>query len=180
MTKDSKTVECGSPVTVRAPSAVDQVTSPDGRQSAAALNIARGTVRFLTQLGYACVTELPLPNGQRADITAISRTGKILIVEIKSCLNDFRTDQKWSGYRAYCDALYFAVNTDFPVAVLPPDAGLFLADRFAAEMVRAAPEMPLAAARRKALTLRFAHASARRLASICDPGLPVLLATDLD
>ncbi len=180
MTKDSKSVECDSPVTVALTPADEPMLSPDGRQSPASLEIARGTIRFLTQLGYACLTELPLPNGQRADIVALSRTGNILIVEIKSCLNDFRTDQKWSGYREYCDELYFAVTTDFPAAVLPEDTGLILADRFAADMVRPAPETPLAAARRKAMTLRFAHASARRLSSIYDPGLPVLLTTDLD
>jgi hypothetical protein len=38
-------------------------------------------------------------------------------------------------------------------------------------MVRAAPCRPLAAARRKAETLRFARRAARRLAGDLDPGL---------
>lgn len=151
------------------------VVSPDGRQSATAAEIARGTVRYLIELGHACVAELPLPNGQRADITVLSPNGRILIVEIKSCLNDFRTDQKWSGYRDFCDELYFAVKSDFPVEVLPDDAGLILADRYGAETIRPAPESPMTAARRKAMTLRFARAAALRLSASLDPALKLAL-----
>ena len=151
------------------------IVSPDGRQSATAAEIARGTVRYLIELGHACVAELPLPNGQRADITALSPNGRILIVEIKSCLNDFRTDQKWSGYRDFCDELYFAVKPDFPAAILPEDAGLILADRYGGETIRPAPETPITAARRKAMTLRFARAAALRLSASLDPGLKLAL-----
>jgi hypothetical protein len=181
MTKTSKIVECGEPDTPLAAMAVDDpVTSSDGRQSPAAAEIARGTTRFLSRLGYACLSEFALPSGQRADIAAVSRSGKILIVEIKSCLNDFRTDQKWSGYREYCDELYFAVKIDFPTEVLPEDAGLILADKYSADIVRPAPETPLAAARRKVLTLRIARASAQRLSGILDPALPMIFSTDPD
>lgn len=152
----------------------------DGRQSLIASEIARGTVRFLSRLGHACVPELPLPNGLRADITAINKHGRIIIVEIKSCLNDFRTDQKWQGYREFCDELYFAVNVDFPVDVLPPNEGLILADKYAAEMIRPSSCSPLTASRRKALTLRFARASARRLSAHLDPALTMMLRGDPD
>ncbi len=154
---------------------VPTVAPCDGRQSKAAAEIARGTVRLLTGLGYACVAELPLPNGQRADITALSATGRIVIVEIKSCLNDFRTDQKWTGYLGYCDEIYFSVNTEFPIAVLPDETGLILADRYGAEMVRHSPELLLSAPRRKAMTLRFAHAAALRLALSLDPALTLAM-----
>jgi hypothetical protein len=181
MTKTSKIVECGGPDTpMSAMAGDDLVTSCDGRQSPAAAEIARGTTRFLSRLGYSCLSEFALPSGQRADIAAVSRSGKILIVEIKSCLNDFRTDQKWTGYREYCDELYFAVKIDFPAEVLPEDAGLILADKYSADIVRPAPETPLAAARRKVLTLRFARASAQRLSGILDPALPIIFSTDPD
>ena len=36
---------------------------PDGRQSETALAIARGTARLLHSLGFACISELPLPSG---------------------------------------------------------------------------------------------------------------------
>ena len=162
MTENSKIEEC-----------VRDATPCDGRQSQAAAEIGRGTVRLLTGLGYSCIAELPLPNGQRADITALSATGRIVIVEVKSCLNDFRTDQKWEGYLDYCDELYFSVNTEFPIDVLPGDTGLIIADRYGAEMVRHAPETPLNAARRKTVTLRFARAAALRLSLSLDPALPL-------
>ena len=55
---------------------------------------------------------------------------------------------------------------------LGPDcAGLIVADRYDADIVREAPHRPLAAARRKAETLRFARRAALRLAGSLDPGL---------
>ena len=67
----------------------------DGRQSETALAIARGTSRWLRAMGFACVCELPLPSGRRADIVALNERGDIWIVEIKSSLADLRADQKW-------------------------------------------------------------------------------------
>ena len=59
--------------------------------------------------------------------------------------------------------------TDFPTEILPADAGLMLADSFGAEILREAPEHRLAASRRKATMLRFAHAAAGRLHMLVDP-----------
>jgi hypothetical protein len=67
----------------------------DGRQSATALAIARGTTRYLHALGYCVVSELPLPSGRRADLVALGGGGEVLIIEIKSSIADFRADQKW-------------------------------------------------------------------------------------
>ncbi len=147
---------------------------PDRRQSAAALEIRRGVGRLFRAMGLASVFELPLANGWRADVVALSERGDIWIVEIKSCLDDFRADQKWPEYRDFSDRLYFSVAPDFPLAVLPEDAGLILADRWGAEIVRAAPEMRLAPARRKAMILRFAHYAAARLLVACDPEIALL------
>jgi hypothetical protein len=63
------------------------------------------------------------------------------------------------------------VAPGFPLEVLPADTGLILADRYGAEIVRQAPETRLAAARRKAMTLRFARAAAFSLQALADPGL---------
>ena len=62
----------------------------DGRQSAAAIAIARGTARYLHALGYCVVSELPLPSGRRADLVALGGDGEIIVVEIKSSVADFR------------------------------------------------------------------------------------------
>jgi len=66
---------------------------PDGRQSETALAVARGTTRLLHALGFSVVGELPLPSGRRADLVGLGRDGEIWIVEIKSSVADFRTDQ---------------------------------------------------------------------------------------
>ncbi len=135
----------------------------DRRQSDAALAVARGVRRLLRSLGYSSITELTLASGRRADIVALSGASEILIVEIKSSVADFRTDAKWSEYRAHCDRLFFAVPRDFPVEILPGDAGLILADAYGAGIEREAPEHRLAPASRRAVLLRFAQAAADRL-----------------
>jgi len=117
----------------------------------------------------APVSEVSLANGRRADIAAVAASGEIWIVEIKSSIEDFRTDQKWPEYRDYCDRLFFAVAPAFPREILPADTGLVIADRYGGEIVRAAPEHKLAGARRKAVTLRLVHTAAFRLQAAIDP-----------
>jgi hypothetical protein len=141
----------------------------DGRQSAAARDIARGAARLLALHGLRAIPELPLPNGRRADLVAVGEKGEVVIVEIKSSLADFRADQKWPDYRDFSDRLYFAVGREFPMDVLPDEVGVIVADRYGGEMVRTAPEHPLAGARRKAFLLRFARIAAGRLMTLADP-----------
>jgi hypothetical protein len=119
--------------------------------------------------GFRAIPELSLADGRRADLVAVDEAGNILIVEIKSSLEDFRSDLKWQDYRAWCDRLYFAVAPDFPVEVLPAETGLILADRYGGEVVREAPEHKLPGARRKAVMLRFARVAAGRLMTLADP-----------
>lgn len=143
----------------------------DGRQSPAALDIQRGTIRALRAHGLVAVTELPLANGRRADIVGVSDKGEIWIVEIKSCLADFRSDNKWPSYWEYCDRLWFAVARDFPTEVLPLETGLILSDRFGGEIIRESSTEVLAAARRKSMTLKIARTAAERLSVLADPDL---------
>ncbi|MBV9078309.1 MAG: MmcB family DNA repair protein, partial [Methylobacteriaceae bacterium] len=76
---------------------------------------------------------------------------------------------KWPDYAAFCDAFLFAVPADFPVEILPEEAGLVLADGYGASLVREPPEHRLAPARRRAVTLGFAHAAANRHHALVDP-----------
>jgi hypothetical protein len=147
----------------------DAVVCLDGRQSEVAAELQRGVCRAFRALGLSVVTELPLANGRRADVVGLSPSGDVLIVEIKSCLIDYRTDAKWQDYLDFCDRLYFAVAADFPHEVIPEDAGLILADRYGAELVREGVEERLSAARRKAMMLCFARAAALRLQFHLDP-----------
>jgi hypothetical protein len=88
---------------------------------------------------------------------------QLVIVEIKVSKADLMGDQKWTDYLEYCDHFFWAVPAGFALdpfdgECLGPDcAGLIVADRYDAAVIREAPHRPLAAARRKAETLRFAR-----------------------
>ena len=128
--------------------------------------VTRGAARLLSALGYAPLAEVTLPNGRRADLMALGPKGQIFIVEVKSSVEDFRTDQKWWEYRPYCDAFAFAVGPEFPRDILPDEPGLIVADGFGGAVLREAPIEALAGARRKALTLAFARLAAMRAAGV--------------
>jgi hypothetical protein len=133
------------------------------------LAVRRATARLCGRLGWAPVHEVPLPNGRRADILALRPDGGFACIEVKSGLRDFLTDAKWPEYREFSDALYFAVDDDFPLDLLPAEVGLIVACEGAAEMIREAPSHSLPTARRRALLQRFAWFAALRLAALQDP-----------
>jgi hypothetical protein len=142
---------------------------PGGTPPATAAALARGICRALMQLGYASLIEFPLVNGRRADILALGKTGHLMIIEIKSSVADFRSDRKWASYREFADRLYFAVPNDFPAVLIPEECGLIVADAFGAAVLRHGQLTPLAPARRRTLTLRFATHAANRLRRHLDP-----------
>ena len=136
--------------------------------------LARGVGRYLSAMGFAPLMEFTPERGRRVDVMALGPKGQVWIVECKSSLADFRCDAKWQGYLPWCDQFFWAVGTDFPQEVLPPDTGLIVADAWDAHILRHGPAQPLVAARRKALTLRFAQNAALRLQRLHDPaGRPV-------
>ena len=145
------------------------MTDTPAEDLALRLLLARGVGRALAQRGYASLTEVSLANGRRADVMGLGRAGELVIVEGKSSLQDFRSDGKWPEYREFCDRFYFAVAEDFPRDAIPEDCGLIVADGFGAAVLREAPLVALAAARRKAVTLRFALAGSERLRRLLDP-----------
>ena len=126
------------------------------------LGVTRGAARLLADMGYAPLLEVCLPNGRRADVMALGRKGDIVIVEVKSGIEDYRVDRKWPEYAPFCDAFFFAVAPEFPEGVLPDEPGLIVADQFGGAVVRDAPAASLAPARRKALTIAFGRLAAMR------------------
>jgi hypothetical protein len=136
-----------------------------------AVDISRGIQRLLVSLGYRSLTEFTLKNNRRADVIALNKQGRIIIVEVKSSAADFRSDSKWSEYLEFCDRFYFAVNTDFPQEILPADQGMIIADRYGGEILREAEDRKVNGTRRKTLTLNFARSAAQRLQGISDPGI---------
>ena len=121
------------------------------------------------RLGWSPIHEVPLPNFRRADIIALRPDGGFACIEIKSGLRDFQTDAKWPQYRDYADALYFAVDDEFPLPLLPEDTGVIVACAHEAELIREAPRHPLPSGRRRAMLHRFAVLAAQRLAVREDP-----------
>lgn len=126
------------------------------------LGVTRGAARLLADMGYAPLLEVCLPNGRRADVMALGRKGDIVIVEVKSGIEDYRVDRKWPEYAPFCDAFFFAVAPEFPDGVLPDEPGLIVADQFGGAVVRDAPVLTLVPARRKALTIAFGRLAAMR------------------
>ncbi len=139
------------------------------------LAIRRASAALCQQLAWVALHEMPLPNGRRADLLALRPDGGFVCIEVKSGVRDYLTDGKWPEYRAFCDALYFAVDDAFPCELLPDSTGLIVACGRDAELVRPAPTHPLPAARRRALTQRFATVAASRLAALEDPAITASL-----
>lgn len=137
---------------------------PDGAARARVTDgVTRGVLRLLLQQGFSPLAEFKLTSSRRIDVAGLDRAGRFLFVEVKSSLADFRADGKWREYLDYCDWFYFAVAPGFPIDVLPADLGLIVADHHEGAVLRAAPETPVNAARRRSQTLHFARAAAERL-----------------
>ncbi len=143
----------------------------------AAADVARGVARLLWSQDRVAMCEVPLGNNRRADLMALDAKGCITIVEIKVSRADLRGDAKWPDYLDYCDRFCWAVPAGFALepfeeAHFRPDiAGLIVADRYGAETVREPALRPMAPARRKTETLRFARRAAQRLLGGLDPHL---------
>lgn len=141
-----------------------------------AAEVARGVTRLFCRQDLFAICEVPLPNGRRADMMAINSKGSLTIVEIKVARADLLGDAKWIDYLDYCDRFFWAVPPDLAAICdgerfMPSEAGLIVADRYDAVLMRDAAHRPLAPARRKAELLRFARRAARRLSAQIDPSL---------
>jgi hypothetical protein len=142
-----------------------------------ARDVARGVARLFFRQDMMALCEVPLGNGRRADIMALDPKGCVTIVEIKVSRADLRGDLKWPEYLDYCDRYFWAVPQGFDLSPFDEDwfrpacCGLIVADRYDAAILREPEHRPLAGARRKTETLRFARRAARRLLGGLDPGL---------
>ena len=141
-----------------------------------AADVARGVTRLFCRQDLFAVCEMPLPNGRRADLMAIDPKGEFTIVEIKVAKADLLGDGKWTDYLEYCDRFFWAVPPSLAHILeedryLPGAAGLIVADRYDAAIVRQPSHRPMAPARRKSELLRFARRAARRLSAQIDPSL---------
>jgi hypothetical protein len=137
--------------------------------------VARGIARLFARNAVWCLAEMPLRSGRRADLMGIDAKGRVVIVEIKVSRADLLGDAKWTDYLDHCDRFYWGLAPHLDRACLEtpaflPDAcGIIVADGYDAEILRPAPSLPLAAARRKAETERLARAALRRQVVAADP-----------
>lgn len=142
-----------------------------------AADVCRGVSRLFAQAGLATLSEVPLPNGRRADLLAIDAKGQITIVEVKVSRADLHGDGKWPDYCDWCDKFYWALADGLDPAILdtrpyrPDMAGLIIADRYGAAIMREAAVEPMASARRKSEMQRLVRLSMWRLMVATDPDL---------
>jgi hypothetical protein len=140
-------------------------------------HVVRGVARLLLRHDCLTVAEVPLGNGRRADLMGLCPKGLVTIVEVKVSRADLLGDQKWTDYLDYCDRFFWAIPETLDAALLeradklPERAGLIVADRYDAAVIREPLSVALSPARRKAETLRFARRAARRLLGDLDDGI---------
>lgn len=153
---------------------IESLTSPQAKERAA-LAVARGIGRLFARNDIWCLAEMPLRCGRRADLMGIDTKGQVVIVEIKVSRADLLGDGKWTDYLDYCDRFYWGLPPELdraPLeteAFLPARCGVIVADGYDGEILRPAPLLGLASARRKVEVERLARASLRRLVNGGDP-----------
>jgi hypothetical protein len=147
----------------------------DSPEAITARAVARGICRLFARNDIWCMAEMPLRSSRRADLMGIDAKGHVIIVEIKVSKADLLGDGKWTDYLDHCDRFFWGLAPGLDRACMeteafrPADCGLIVADGYDAEILRPAPLLPLAAARRKAEVERLARASLRRQVVGADP-----------
>jgi hypothetical protein len=143
----------------------------------AALAVARGIGRLFARNDIWCLAEMPLRSNRRADLMGIDAKGRIVIVEIKVSRADLLGDGKWTDYLDHCDRFYWGLPPELDRSALdgaafrPDQCGVIVADGYDGEIIRPAPSLPLAAARRKVEVEKLAQTALRRLMAYGDPQL---------
>ena len=132
-------------------------------------DITRGVCRYLCALGYSPLIEFKLTSNRRVDVMGLNSKGCYIVVEVKSSVADFRSDNKWRDYLPFADQMYFAVANGFPIEILPEECGLMIADAYNAAILREAEIVRVNAARRKTQHIQFAKTAAKRLHRMNDP-----------
>lgn len=159
--------------TISAAESNPELIQPGAAQLTA--EVTRGVCRMLLRHDCVAMAEVPLGDGRRADLMALNARGEIVIVEVKVSRSDLIGDGKWADYLAHCDRFFWAVPAGFDLTpletpgFLPERAGVIVADRYDAAILREAKTVPLASATRRKCTLAFARRAARRVITLTDP-----------
>lgn len=67
---------------------------------------------YLVDRRYSVHHEIGVKSRRRLDILSLNYKGHIIGVEVKSCLEDYRADQKWRTYLPYVNKLYFCFPSE--------------------------------------------------------------------
>ena len=77
-----------------------------------AASITSSVVKYYTKKRFCVNAELGLQSRRlgmlRADVLALNMKHEIVIVEVKSSIADFKTDQKYHLYLPFCNKMYIA------------------------------------------------------------------------
>lgn len=152
-----------------------EVTRPDDGDARTARAVARGISRLFARNDIWCIPEMPLRSGRRADLMGIDAKGHVIIVEIKVAKADLLGDAKWTDYLDHCDRFFWGLHPALDRACMEAEAfrpeccGLIVADGYDAEILRPAPTLALAPARRKVEVELLARTALRRHVVSADP-----------
>jgi hypothetical protein len=136
-----------------------------------ASDISRGICRYLRNLGYSPLTEFKLKSKRRVDVIGLNKGGDFVIIEIKSSVNDLKSDKKWQEYIPFSDEMYFAVANGFPLELIPNGCGIMIADSYNAAIIRPSKIKKLHKSRRQNQIIRFAKTASDRLHRLKDPNI---------
>lgn len=113
------------------------------KRRAITANVTDHVIKYYTHKRYCVSKEIGLcKRGRlRADFLALNTKREIIIVEVKSCVQDFRTDKKWHKYLPYCNKLYFALTEDTWRAIqseIPKGIGVMILNDYGLTIVQSA------------------------------------------
>ena len=127
------------------------------------LELTRGVCRLFETLGFATLREFKLPNKRRVDVIAMDSKGNFSIIEVKSTVGDYKTDNNWLDYLPYCQQFYFADPYNFPTEIIPKQCGIIFADAFDAAIRKESIRSKLNPKRHRHQLLRFGYVAGTRI-----------------
>lgn len=76
--------------------------------------LTKAATSYFLRQGFSCFVELGVAafGRFRADVICLNLKGEVVLVEVKSCVQDYSTDHKWPNYRQYANKAYFCMTED--------------------------------------------------------------------
>lgn len=97
--------------------------------------LTRAVTLYLVDRGYSVHTEIGIKTRRRLDVLSVNYKGHIIGIEVKSGLDDYRSDVKWRTYLPYVNKLYFCFpiemwekNKERLKAEISKDAGIMIVE----------------------------------------------------